>query len=54
MGLILYERGSRELPSPFHQVRTQQEHTSYEARKHPHQNMTMILHPNLGFLSPEN
>ena len=30
MGLVPYKRGSREIPSPSHHVRTQQEGTSYE------------------------
>lgn len=33
MELVPYKRGSREIPSPFHYVRTQQEVGSLQPRK---------------------
>lgn len=35
MRLVAYKRGSRELPHPFHRVRTRQEAASYEPGRRP-------------------
>lgn len=48
----------KEAPESSQAPSTKWEHSkntpALKQEKHPHQNMTMILHPDLGFLSPDN
>lgn len=42
MGLLPYKKTSRESPSPFHHVKTQQEVAAMNQEEGPHQKATML------------